>query len=37
MGLLRLYLRSEIAELDRNGVRLRVIGDATGSRPTSSS
>jgi len=27
MGLLRLYLRSEIAELDRNGVRLRVIGD----------
>jgi undecaprenyl diphosphate synthase len=27
MGLLRLYLRSEIAELKRNGVRLRVIGD----------
>ncbi len=27
MGLLRLYLRAEIAELDRNGVRLRVIGD----------
>jgi undecaprenyl diphosphate synthase len=27
MGLLRLYLRGEIAELDRNGVRLRVIGD----------
>jgi undecaprenyl diphosphate synthase len=27
MGLLRLYLRSEIADLDRNGVRLRVIGD----------
>src|SRR3546814_12143401 len=27
MGLLRLYLRSEIAELHRNGVRLRVIGD----------
>ncbi len=27
MGLLRLYLRSEIAELDRNGVRVRVIGD----------
>jgi undecaprenyl diphosphate synthase len=27
MGLLRLYLRGEIAELHRNGVRLRVIGD----------
>ena len=27
MGLLRLYLRNEIAELDRQGVRLRVIGD----------
>ncbi|HEX6119346.1 MAG TPA: isoprenyl transferase [Dongiaceae bacterium] len=27
MGLLRLYLRKEIAEIDRNGVRLRVIGD----------
>ncbi len=27
MGLLRLYLRSEIAELHKNGVRLRVIGD----------
>src|SRR5690606_6843678 len=27
MGLLRLYLRSEIAELHGNGVRLRVIGD----------
>lgn len=27
MGLLRLYLRSEIADLHRNGVRLRVIGD----------
>ena len=28
MGLLRYYLRSEIAELDRNGVRLRVIGES---------
>ena len=27
MGLLRFYLEAEIAELDRNGVRLRVIGD----------
>jgi undecaprenyl diphosphate synthase len=27
MGLLRRYLRSEIAELHRNGVRLRVIGE----------
>ncbi|HVC54587.1 MAG TPA: isoprenyl transferase [Stellaceae bacterium] len=29
MGLLRHYLRGEIAELHRNGVRLRVIGDKT--------
>jgi undecaprenyl diphosphate synthase len=29
MGLLRLYLRRELAELHRNGVRLRVIGDRT--------
>jgi undecaprenyl diphosphate synthase len=27
MGLLRLYLRSEIAALHKNGIRLRVIGD----------
>ncbi len=27
MALLRFYLRSEIAELDRNGVRIRIIGD----------
>src|SRR5437660_10316453 len=27
MGLLRHYLRGEIAEVHRNGVRLRVIGD----------
>src|SRR5690606_19665975 len=27
MHLLRFYLRSEIAELHRNGIRLRVIGD----------
>jgi undecaprenyl diphosphate synthase len=29
MGLLRHYLRGEIAELHRNGVRVRVIGDRT--------
>ncbi len=29
MGLLRFYLRSEIAELHRNAVRIRVIGDRT--------
>ncbi len=27
MGLLRLYLRSEIADLHKNGVRLRIVGD----------
>jgi undecaprenyl diphosphate synthase len=27
MGLLRLYLRREVDDLDRNGVRLRLIGD----------
>jgi undecaprenyl diphosphate synthase len=27
MGLLRIYLRSEVAELNRNGVRFRVVGD----------
>lgn len=27
MGLLRLYLRKEVAELHRNGIRLRTIGD----------
>ena len=27
MGLLRLYLRNEIANLNKNGVRLRIIGD----------
>ncbi|MGE0733346.1 MAG: isoprenyl transferase [Alphaproteobacteria bacterium] len=29
MGLLRIYLRSEVAELHQNGVRLRFIGDRT--------
>src|SRR5487761_1611018 len=29
MGLLRHYIRGEIAELHRNGVRLRIIGDRT--------
>lgn len=27
MGLLRLYLRNEVRNLDKNGIRLRVIGD----------
>ncbi len=27
MGLLRLYLRNEVKNLDKNGIRLRVIGD----------
>ncbi len=36
MGLLRHYLRGEIAELHRNGVRLRVIGDRARLAPTSS-
>ncbi len=30
MGLLRRYLRSEIAELHQNGIRLRVIGERQG-------
>ena len=30
MGLLRHYLRKELAELDRNGIRLRTIGDISG-------
>lgn len=33
MGLLRLYLRSEIAELHAKGARLRVIGDVTRFDP----
>jgi undecaprenyl diphosphate synthase len=33
MGLLRHYLRGEIAELHRNGVRLRVIGDFSRLAP----
>ncbi|MBV5336296.1 di-trans,poly-cis-decaprenylcistransferase, partial [bacterium] len=33
MHLLRFYLRSEIAELHRNGVRLRIIGDRTRLAP----
>ena len=32
MGLLRHYLRGEIAELHRNGVRLRIIGDRAAFR-----
>ena len=33
MGLLRHYIRSEIAELDRNGVRLVFIGDYKALKP----
>ncbi|HLI14052.1 MAG TPA: isoprenyl transferase [Alphaproteobacteria bacterium] len=33
MGLLRLYLRGEVAELHKNGVRLRVIGDRARLAP----
>lgn len=33
MGLLRVYLRSEIDELDENGVRLRVIGERSRLAP----
>ena len=33
MGLLRLYLRSEIANLNKNGVRLKVIGDRSKLGP----
>jgi undecaprenyl diphosphate synthase len=33
MGLLRLYLRSEVAELHKNGVRVRVIGDRARFSP----
>ena len=36
-GLLRQYLRSEIAELKANGVRLRVIGDRDALRLRTSS
>ncbi len=33
MGLLRLYLRRDLAELNRNGVRIRVIGERNGLPP----
>ena len=33
MRLLRFYLRSEIAELHRNGVRLRIVGDRARLAP----
>lgn len=33
MSLLRVYLRAEIAELHRNGVRVRIIGDRTRLAP----
>ncbi|MBV1707586.1 MAG: isoprenyl transferase [Hyphomicrobiales bacterium] len=33
MGLLRLYLRRDLAELNRNGVRVRIIGERKGLPP----
>ena len=33
IGLLRVYLRAEVAELHRNGVRIRIIGDRTRFSP----
>ena len=33
MGLMRHYLRTELKELDRNGARLRVIGECQGLAP----
>jgi undecaprenyl diphosphate synthase len=33
MGLLRLFIRRDLAELHQNGVKVRVIGDRTGLEP----
>ncbi|TGP16533.1 undecaprenyl diphosphate synthase family protein, partial [Mesorhizobium sp. M1D.F.Ca.ET.234.01.1.1] len=33
MGLLKLYIRRDLAELHQNGVRVRVIGDRQGLQP----
>jgi undecaprenyl diphosphate synthase len=33
MGLLKLFIRRDLAELHRNGVRVRLIGDRTGLAP----
>ena len=33
MGLLKLFIRRDLAELHQNGVRVRVIGDRTGLQP----
>ena len=33
MGLLKLFIRRDLAELHRNGVRVRIIGDRTGLQP----
>ncbi|MEP9373101.1 isoprenyl transferase [Mesorhizobium sp. KR1-2] len=33
MGLLRLFIRRDLAELHQNGVRVRTIGDRTGLQP----
>ena len=33
MGLLRLFIRTDLDEMVRDNVRLRIIGDSAGSRP----
>ena len=33
MGLLKLFIRRDLAELHQNGVRVRIIGDRTGLQP----
>ena len=33
MGLLKLFIRRDLAELHKNGVRVRIIGDRTGLQP----
>ncbi len=35
MGLLKLFIRRDLAELHQNGVRVQVIGERDGLPPTS--